>query len=64
MDRASIDLRRVGAVRHAACEMLVVPRVSRTKAYAENEVKLMLVEPHGLLSTGREGGERAARSDA
>jgi hypothetical protein len=30
---------------------------------AEQEVKLLLVEPRGVLNTGHEGGERTADSD-
>lgn len=44
-------------------EMYVVPRGVEHKPYAENEVKLMLVEPCGVLNTGHEGGERTAQND-
>ena len=33
------------------------------KPYAENEVKLLLIEPRGVLNTGREGDERTAEND-
>ncbi len=32
-------------------------------AYAEDEVKLLLIEPRGVLNTGAEGGERTAIND-
>jgi hypothetical protein len=31
--------------------------------YAEDEVKLLLIEPRGVLNTGHEGGERTAPND-
>jgi hypothetical protein len=33
------------------------------KPYAEHEVKLLLIEPRGVLNTGHEGGERTAVND-
>jgi mannose-6-phosphate isomerase-like protein (cupin superfamily) len=54
---------RDGAVRVAAGEMFVVPRGVEHKPYAENEVKLLLIEPRGVLNTGDEGGERTAEND-
>src|SRR5205823_3931041 len=33
------------------------------KPYAEHEVKLMLIEPRGVLNTGHEGGGRTAQND-
>ena len=30
---------------------------------AENEVKLLLIEPRGVLNTGHEGGARTAEND-
>jgi hypothetical protein len=30
------------------------------KPYAENEVKLLLIEPRGVLNTGDVGGERTS----
>jgi hypothetical protein len=33
------------------------------KPYAEREVKLLLIEPRGVLNTGDEGGERTAETD-
>ncbi|NWE26673.1 cupin domain-containing protein [Pseudomonas gingeri] len=44
-------------------EMLVVPKGVEHKPYAEKEVKLLLVEPRGVLNTGAEVGERTAAND-
>lgn len=60
------DLRidfRDGAVEVSAGEMFVVPRGVEHKPYAENEVKLLLIEPRGVPNTGHEGGERTAAND-
>ena len=60
------DLRidfRDGAVRVSAGEMFVVPKGVEHKPYAENEVKLLLIEPRGVLNTGNVGGERTAEQD-
>jgi mannose-6-phosphate isomerase-like protein (cupin superfamily) len=60
------DLRidfRDGAARIAAGEMFVVPKGVEHKPYAENEVKLLLIEPRGVLTTGEQGGERTAPND-
>lgn len=54
---------RDGCVQIAAGEMFVVPRGVEHKPYAEHEVKLLLIEPRGVLNTGREGGERTAAND-
>jgi mannose-6-phosphate isomerase-like protein (cupin superfamily) len=43
--------------------MFVVPKGVEHKPYAASEVKLLLIEPHGVLNTGDEGGERPAPSD-
>jgi mannose-6-phosphate isomerase-like protein (cupin superfamily) len=47
----------------SAGEMFVVPKGVEHKPYAEREVKLMLIEPRGVLNTGHEGGERTAEND-
>ena len=47
---------RDGAVHVSAGEMFVVPRGVEHKPYAENEVRLMLIEPRGVLNTGHEIG--------
>ena len=57
-----IDLRD-GPVRVSAGEMFIVPKGVEHKPYAENEVKLLLIEPRGVLNTGHEGGERTAEND-
>ena len=60
------DLRidfRDGAVHVGAGEMFVVRKGAEHKPYAENEVKLLLIEPRGVLNTGDVGGERTAEQD-
>ena len=60
------DLRidfRDGAVLLTAGEMFVVPRGVEHKPYAEHEVKLLLIEPRGVLNTGDRGGQLTARND-
>ena len=54
---------RDGAVDVSAGEMFVVPKGVEHKPYAEHEVKLLLIEPRGVLNTGHEGGERTAKGD-
>jgi len=54
---------RDGCVRISQGEMFVVPRGVEHKPCAEGEVKLLLIEPRGVLNTGHEGGERTARND-
>jgi mannose-6-phosphate isomerase-like protein (cupin superfamily) len=54
---------RDGAVQVSAGEMFVVPKGVEHKPYAEHEVKLLLIEPRGVLNTGDEGGERTAEND-
>jgi mannose-6-phosphate isomerase-like protein (cupin superfamily) len=54
---------RDGAVQLSAGEMFVVPKGVEHKPYAEQEVKLLLIEPRGVLNTGHEGGERTAAND-
>ena len=41
--------------------MFVVPKGVEHKPYAEHEVKLLLIEPRGVLNTGHAGGERTAK---
>jgi mannose-6-phosphate isomerase-like protein (cupin superfamily) len=53
---------RDAAVRVAAGEMFVVPKGVEHKPYAEHEVKLLLIEPRGVLNTGDEGGGRPAEN--
>jgi mannose-6-phosphate isomerase-like protein (cupin superfamily) len=54
---------RDGAVCVSRGEMFIVPKGVEHKPYAEREVKLLLIEPRGVLNTGHEGGERTAASD-
>jgi len=54
---------RDGAVEVKAGEMFVVPKGVEHKPSAEREVKLLLIEPRGVLNTGHEGGERTAPND-
>jgi len=60
------DLRidfRDGAVHVSTGEMFVVPKGIEHKPYAEHEVKLLLIEPRGVLNTGHEGSDRTAAND-
>jgi mannose-6-phosphate isomerase-like protein (cupin superfamily) len=43
--------------------MFVVPKAVEHKPFAEKEVKLLLIEPRGVLNTGNEGGDRTADND-
>jgi mannose-6-phosphate isomerase-like protein (cupin superfamily) len=54
---------RDDAVDVSTGEMFVVPKGVEHKPYAEHEVKLLLIEPRGVVNTGHEGGERTAKSD-
>ncbi|CRL50591.1 cupin domain-containing protein [Pseudomonas sp. URMO17WK12:I11] len=54
---------RDGFVLVNAGEMYVVPKGVEHKPSAEQEVKLLLIEPKGVLNTGSEGGERTAVND-
>ncbi len=54
---------RDGAVHLKAGELFVVPSGVEHKPFAEEEVKLMLIEPCGVLNTGQQGGERTAQND-
>lgn len=54
---------RDGAVHIGPGEMFVVPKGVEHKPYAEREVKLMLIEPRGVVNTGEAGGERTAQND-
>ena len=44
-------------------EMLVVPKGVRHKPYAEEECKVMLVEPRGVVNTGDAEGNLTAPND-
>ena len=52
-----------GFVNVSAGELYVVPKGVKHKPYAELEVKIMLIEPRGIVNTGEEGGDRTAKSD-
>ncbi len=52
-----------GHVNLARGEMYVVPKGVEHKPFAEEEVKMLLIEPRGVLNTGHEGGERTAKND-
>lgn len=54
---------RDGAVHLATGEMFVVPKGVAHKPYAENEVKLLLIEPRGVINTGSEVNERTAENE-
>ena len=44
-------------------EMFVVPRGEEHKPFAENECKVLLVEPRGVINTGESGGALTAEND-
>jgi mannose-6-phosphate isomerase-like protein (cupin superfamily) len=54
---------RDGAVSLSAGEMYVVPKGVEHKPYAEQEVKVMLIEPVGVINTGEAGGDKTAQND-
>lgn len=54
---------RDGSVNLGPGEMFVVPKGVEHKPFAEHEVKLMIVEPRGVLNTGHEGGDLTAKTD-
>ncbi len=54
---------RDGAVSLKKGEMYVVPKGVEHKPFAASEVKLLLIEPRGVLNTGEQGGERTAKMD-
>ena len=60
--RLRIDFRD-GAVEISSGEMFVVPRGVEHKPYAESEVKLLVIEPRGVVNTGDAGGEMTAKND-
>ncbi|MDZ7773187.1 MAG: cupin domain-containing protein [Balneolaceae bacterium] len=61
------DLRidfRDGSVNLEKGEMFVVPKGVEHKPFAENEAKLLLIEPKGVINTGEKGKtERTAKND-
>ena len=54
---------RDGAMTIGPGEMFVVPKGVEHKPFAASEVKLMLIEPKGVVNTGDAGGERTAKND-
>jgi mannose-6-phosphate isomerase-like protein (cupin superfamily) len=54
---------RDGAVEIGKGEMYVVPKGVEHKPYAEEEVRMLLIEPRGVINTGEAGGERTAQND-
>ena len=54
---------RDGSVELGPGEMFVVPKGVEHKPYAQDEVKLMIIEPRGIKNTGDAGGELTARND-
>ncbi|WP_419708570.1 cupin domain-containing protein [Pseudomonas sp. NFX224] len=60
--RLRIDFRD-GHVLVNTGEMYVVPKGVEHKPFAEQEVRLLLIEPKGVFNTGSEGGERTAQND-
>ena len=44
-------------------ELLVIPKGIKHKPYAENECKILLIEPAGTINTGDAGGEQTAAND-
>jgi mannose-6-phosphate isomerase-like protein (cupin superfamily) len=60
------DLRidfRDGHVNLSQGEMYVVPRGVEHKPFAAQEVKILLIEPSGVLNTGGQGGALTAEND-
>ena len=54
---------RDGFVTLGPGEMFVVPKGTEHKPYAASEVKLLLIEPRGVLNTGGEDSARTAQND-
>ena len=54
---------RNGVVYLSTGEMFVVPKGVEHKPFAENECKIMLVEPIGVINTGDISGELTARDN-
>jgi mannose-6-phosphate isomerase-like protein (cupin superfamily) len=54
---------RDGRVDLRAGEMLVVPKGVEHKPFAQNECRIMLVEPAGTINTGDAGGDLTAEDN-
>jgi mannose-6-phosphate isomerase-like protein (cupin superfamily) len=52
-----------GKVELSSGEMFVVPKGVEHKPRAEQECKIMLIEPKGIINTGDTGGDLTAESD-
>jgi mannose-6-phosphate isomerase-like protein (cupin superfamily) len=52
-----------GHVHISEGELFVVPKGVRHKPYAKKEVKLVLIEPRGVLNTGHEDSDITAEND-
>ena len=60
----SLDIEfRDGKVTLGPGEMYVIPKGVEHRPVAENECKIMLVEPKGVVNTGGTGGELTAESE-
>jgi len=57
-----IEFRDAKVHLHAG-ELLIVPRGTEHKPYAEHECKVLLVEPAGTINTGDAGGALTAAND-
>ena len=54
---------RDGTVTLGPGEMIVVKKGVEHKPYAASEVKMMLIEPRGVVNTGDAGGARTSAND-
>ncbi|SDP27001.1 Mannose-6-phosphate isomerase, cupin superfamily [Ralstonia sp. 25mfcol4.1] len=54
---------RDGHVTVNAGEMYVVPKGVEHRPVAEAEVRMLLIEPRGVVNTGDQGGDRTAQND-
>jgi mannose-6-phosphate isomerase-like protein (cupin superfamily) len=54
---------RDGEVSLSHGEMFVVPKGVEHKPFANNECKILLIEPKGVVNTGDAGGELTAEND-
>ncbi len=60
----SLDIEfRDGKLTLQAGEMYVIPKGVEHKPIAENECKIMIVEPRGVVNTGDTGKEPTAEND-
>lgn len=54
---------RDGSVEVGKGEMYIVPKGVEHRPYAAELVKILLIEPRGVLNTGQAGGEHTAQND-